>query len=270
MNNMENNSAFVCIHPEAQIGKNVKIHPFVKIEKGVVVGDNCEIHSFVSLLEGTHLGNDNQIYEGCVIGAVPQEHVHQSNYTEVFIGHGNVIRENVVINRGIAPDHATRIGDHNFIMEGVHLSHDVEVGNRCVLGCSSKVTSFCKIDDLVFVGMLCVINKRCRVGRLSFLSAHTVISKHVPPFVRIGGLHGEWQGVNTGILKENHFTEKAIRDILFAYRLIYSQFSLDYIKFKLDGQVADSEVTQEIIRFAQESRDLGFSGKEDLKDQKGA
>ncbi len=266
MNNMENNNAFVYIHPEAKIGKNVKIHPFVKIEKGVVVGDNCEIHSFVSLLEGTHLGNDNQIYEGSVIGAVPQEHVHQTEYTELYIGDGNVIRENVVINCGIARDHATRIGDHNFIMEGVHLSHDVEIGNRCVLGCGTKVTSFCKIDNRVFVGILCVINKHCHIGRLSFLSAHTVISKHVPPFVRVGGLQGEWQGVNTHILRESQFSEKTIREILFAYRLIYSQYSLDYIRFKLEGQVADSEVTQEIIRFAEQSQDLGFSGKEELKD----
>lgn len=268
MNNTEQINTSSYVHPEAKIGKNVIIHPFVKIEKGVVVGDNCEIHSFVSLLEGTHLGTDNQIFEGCVIGAAPQEHVHKKEYTEVYIGNNNVIRENVVINRGLSLEHPTTIGDHNFVMEGVHISHDVEIGSRCVFGYSTKIASFCNIADGVFIGMLCGINKKCRIGRLSFISAHTIISKHVPPFVRIGGLGGEWQGVNTTILKEHDFSEKSIREILFAYRLIYSQFSLDYIKFKLDGQLPESEVTQEIVQFARNCVDKGFAGKEDVNEKK--
>lgn len=192
MNNLENSGVF--IHPEAVIGKNVTIHPFVKIEKGVVVGDNCEIRSFVSLLEGTHLGSDNQVYEGAVIGAVPQEHIHKKEFTEVYIGNHNVIREHVVINRGIASEHATRIGDQNFLMEGVHLSHDVEVGRQCVLGYGTKVSANCKIQDNVFLGALTVLNKYCKVGRWAFVSAGTVVYKHIPPFVRIGGPKAEWLG----------------------------------------------------------------------------
>lgn len=266
MSNMEN--SFVCIHPEAVIGRNVKIHPFVKIEKGVVVGDNCEIRSFVSLLEGTRLGADNQIYEGTVIGAIPQEHIHAKEPGEVVIGSRNVIRENVVINRSIFPGHATTIGDQNFLMEGVHLSHDVEVGCRCVLGYSSKIVANCKIKDNVFLGALTVLNKYCKVGRWAFVSAGTVIYKHVPPFVRIGGPQADWLGINATVLKENHFSEKSLRDILFAYRLIYSPYSLDYIKFKINEQAVNSEVTREIIRFMEQSLDLGISGKELIKEKK--
>ena len=265
MNNLENSGAF--IHPEAVIGKNVTIHPFVKIEKGVVVGDNCEIRSFVSLLEGTHLGSDNQVYEGAVIGAVPQEHIHKKEFTEVYIGNHNVIREHVVINRGIASEHATRIGDQNFLMEGVHLSHDVEVGRQCVLGYGTKVSANCKIQDNVFLGALTVLNKYCKVGRWAFVSAGTVVYKHIPPFVRIGGPKAEWLGVNATVLKENHFTEKSLRDILFAYRLIYSPYSLDYIRFKIDEQAVNSEVTREIIRFMEQCQDLGISGKEKIKEK---
>lgn len=266
MSNMEN--SFVCIHPEAVIGRNVKIHPFVKIEKGVVVGDNCEIRSFVSLLEGTRLGSDNQIYEGTVIGAIPQEHIHAKEPGEVSVGNGNVIRENVVINRGISSGHATTIGDQNFLMEGVHLSHDVEMGGRCVMGYSTKIAANCKVADNVFLGAMTVLNKYCRVGRWAFVSAGTVIYKHIPPFVRIGGPQAEWQGINATVLKENGFTEKSLREILFAYRLIYSPYSLDYIKFKIDEQAANSEVTREIVRFMEQSLDLGISGKELLKEKK--
>lgn len=266
MSNMEN--SFVCIHPEAVIGQNVKIHPFVKIEKGVVVGDNCEIRSFVSLLEGTRLGSDNQIYEGTVIGAIPQEHIHTQEPGEVCIGNRNVIRENVVINRGISSGHATTIGDQNFLMEGVHLSHDVEVGCRCVVGYSTKIAANCKIQNHVFLGAMTVLNKYCKVGRWAFVSAGTVIYKHVPPFVRIGGPQADWLGINATVLKENGFTEKSLRDLLFAYRLIYSPYSLDYIKFKIDEQAVNSEVTQEIVRFMEQSKSLGICGKEIIKEIK--
>lgn len=265
MNNIENPQVF--IHPEAVIGKNVTIHPFVKIEKGVVVGDNCEIRSFVSLLEGTRLGSDNQIYEGTVIGAVPQEHIHKKEASEVHIGNHNVIRENVVINRGIDSSHATTIGDQNFLMEGVHLSHDVEVGRQCVLGYSVKVAANCRIQNNVFLGALTVLNKYCKIGRWAFVSAGTVVYKHIPPFVRIGGPQAQWMGINATVLKENDFTEKSIREILFAYRLIYSPYSLDYIKFKIDEQAVNSEVTREIIRFMEQSLDLGICGKEKIKEK---
>lgn len=258
------NPSLVYIHPSAVIGEDVVIHPFVKIERGVVIGDHCEIHSFVSLREGTRLGNNNQIFEGCVIGAVPQDHARQvESMGEVHIGNGNIFREHVVINRSLSTDHVTRVGDQNFLMEGVHLAHDVELGNRNVVGFGSKLIPDCRVADDVFIGALSVLNKGCHVGRLSFLSTRSIIYKHVPPFVRIGGPRGEWQGVNTSILKDNHFSERDIKQILYAYRLIYSPYSLDYIRFKIGELATGCPAVSEIIEFARTHLDLGLSGKEE-------
>lgn len=267
MNTTEYPNCF--IHPEAVIGRGVVIHPFVKIEKGVVVGDDCEIRSFVSLLEGTRLGTNNKVFEGAVIGAVPQTHLDgPSDLAEVVIGSHNVLRENTVINRGLAPGHATRIGDYNFLMESVHLAYDVEVGNHCVLGCGAKVAPECRLEDQVFLGAQSVVFNYCHVGRLAFVSAGCIVNKHIPPFVRIGGQFADWKGINTTVLQKNHFSEKAIKDILFAYRLIYNNYSLPYVKEKIDSLTGTSEVIAEIARFLQNSRKLGIMGKETVEEEK--
>lgn len=264
-----NEQPYCCIHPEAVIGRNVVIHPFVKIEKGVVIGDNCEIRSFVSLLEGTHLGENNKVFEGTVIGAVPQEHLGGSApYSEVFIGNHNVVRENTVINRGLSPEHATRIGDYNFLMESVHLAHDVEVGNHCVVGCGAKLAPESRLDDQVFLGAQSVVFKYCHIGRFAFVSAGCIVSKHVPPFVRIGTEAPGWKGINTTILQKNGFSEKAIKDILFAYRLVYNEYSLPYVKEKIDSLTATSEVIAEIACFMQTVHNLGIMGKEAIREER--
>jgi len=266
-----NNNTFVSIHPEAVIGKNATIHPFVNIDKGVIIGDNCEIRSFVSIQEGTTIGNDNKIFEGCVIGALPQEFSKENKReNKVIIGHGNTIRENVVINRSIDPDHATSIGNKNFLMEGVHLAHDVVVGNECVLAFNSKITPNCEIDDFAYIGAATVINKYCKVGKWSFISAGSVVYKHVPPYVRIGGNPIEWKGINTTILLKNNFTESAIKQILFAYRLIYGNYTLFYALEKVKKQSVGRDETNEIIHFMEQVKDKGIAGKEETekKDEK--
>jgi len=259
--------SLIYIHPEAIIGKNVTIHPFVKIDKGVVVGDNCEIRSFVSLLEGTRLGTDNRIYEGCVIGAMPQEFSSQVEKSEVHIGNNNSIRENVVINRGLTTDHATVIGDNNFLMGGVHLAHDVIIGNDCVLAYGTKIAANCEIDDSVFLGAASVLTKYCRVGKWSFISAGSVIYKHVPPYVRIGGSPIEWQGINATVLRKNNFSESILKEILFAYRLIYGNYSLFYALEKVKKQSSARVEMEDIIRFMDKAVDKGIVGKDVLDEE---
>ena len=51
------------VHPEAVIGKNVSISPFVFIDKNVVIGDNCQIASHVVIRGPSFIGANNKIYQ---------------------------------------------------------------------------------------------------------------------------------------------------------------------------------------------------------------
>ena len=136
------------VSPKAQIGNNVTIYPFVYIEDDVVVGDNCIIYPFVSLMNGTRIGKGNKIHQNTVLGAIPQDFSYRGEATVMEIGDNNIIRENVVVNRATFTDGVTRIGNNNFIMEGVHISHDVKIGDGCVLGYGTKIAGDCVFNKM--------------------------------------------------------------------------------------------------------------------------
>ena len=113
-------SPLAYIHPEAQIGENVEIAPFVFIDKNVVIGDNNKIMANANILYGSRIGNGNTIFPGAVIGAIPQDLKFRGEETSAEIGNNNTIRENVTINRGTAAKGKTIVGSNNLLMEGVH------------------------------------------------------------------------------------------------------------------------------------------------------
>ena len=127
-------SPLAYIHPEAKIGENVEIAPFVFIDKNVVIGDNNKIMANVNILYGSRIGNGNSIFPGAVIGAIPQDLKFRGEETTAEIGDNNIIRENVTINRGTAAKGKTIVGNNNLLMESVHVAHDALIGSGCIIG----------------------------------------------------------------------------------------------------------------------------------------
>jgi UDP-N-acetylglucosamine acyltransferase len=54
--NVTNTYQHAAVHPDARIGKNVKIGPWVTIEADVVIGDNTTISANVCIMSGTRIG----------------------------------------------------------------------------------------------------------------------------------------------------------------------------------------------------------------------
>ena len=157
-------SPLAYIHPEAKIGENVEIAPFVFIDKNVVIGDNNKIMANANILYGSRIGNGNTIFPGAVIGAIPQDLKFQGEESTAEIGDNNTIRENVTINRGTAAKGRTIIGNNNLLMEGVHVAHDALVGNYCIIGNSTKMAGEIVIDDFSIISANVLMHQFCRVG----------------------------------------------------------------------------------------------------------
>ncbi len=64
-------SPLAYIHPEAKIGENVEIAPFVFIDKNVVIGDNNKIMANANILYGSRIGNGNTIFPGSCYRCYP-------------------------------------------------------------------------------------------------------------------------------------------------------------------------------------------------------
>lgn len=248
-------SPLAYIDSEAKIGKNVTIHPFAYIDKNVEIGEGCEIMPHASIMSGARIGKNNRIFNGAVIAAEPQDFKYDGGQSLTIIGDNNVIRENVVINRSSSTDGSTRIGNGNFLHEGVHISHDTVVGDDCVLGYGSKVSGHCLIEDHVIFGGNVLVSQGCRVGRWSMTQTGCRFRKDVPPYIVAAQEPTTYYGVNSYILSHEGMSEKVIKHISHAYRIIYQgNASLFDALLMIKDQVPMSEEIEHIIEFVEASR----------------
>lgn len=249
------------ISPKAKIGDNCKIFPFVFIEDDVEIGDGCIIFPFVSICNGTRMGNRNKIHQCAVIGALPQDFNFRGEKTELIIGDNNIIRENVVINRATHTGGKTVIGSDNFLMEGAHISHDTKVGDSCVFGYGTKIAGECEIGNGVIFSSGVIENASTRVGDRAMIQAGTTFSKDIPPYIIAGGSPVAYNGVNSTMCASDGISEKVIKHIMNAYRLLFhGQTSVFDACMQIDEQVPDSEEIRNIVNFVRNTK-LGIINK---------
>ena len=229
-------SPLAYVDSSAKIGKNVTIHPFAYIDKNVEIGDDCEIMPHASLMSGTRMGNRNRVFNA-------------------VIGDDNVIRENVVINRSSTAEGRTSIGNGNFLHEGVHVSHDTRIGNRSVFGYGSKISGNCILEDYVIFGGNVLMSQGSRVGAWAMIQTGCRFRKDIPPFIVAAQEPTTYYGVNSFIMSHEGFSEKVIKHISHAYRIIFQgNSSLTDALLMIKDQVPMSKEIQHIIDFVGESK----------------
>lgn len=238
----------------AKLGKNVVVHPFAYIDKNVEIGDDCEIMPYASILSGTRMGCKNRVFQHAVLGAEPQDFKYKGGDTLLVIGNQNVIRENVVINRATS-EGQTEIGNGNFIHEGVHISHDTKVSNHCVIGYGSKLSGNCLLEDYVIFGGNILASQACRVGCWSIVQTGCRFRQDIPPYIIAAKEPVAYYGINAKILEHEGFSEKVIKHMSHAYRIIYQgNTSIFDALLMIKDQVPMSEEIQHIIDFVNGSK----------------
>ena len=244
-------SPLAYVDPAAQLGQNVEVGPFAYIEAGVTIGDHCVIKPHASILKGTTLGHHNTVYQNAVVGATPQDfHYVEGQPTRVVIGNHNHIRENVVIAGSIYPDKATTIGNENFIMDRVHICHDVHIHDKCVVGIGSCIAGESELHDNSIQSNGVVVQQHVRVGRFSLIQSGCRVQKDVPPYVILGGNPAAYHGVNTVVLKHFNVSDRVLRHIANTYRIIYTgNFSLEDAVIKIPEQIPMSDEIDKILDF---------------------
>lgn len=250
------------VDSSAKIGADVTIYPFAYVEANTVIGDGCVIYPYVSIMSGTIMGKNNKVFQGTVLGALPQDFEFCGEDTQLVIGDGNTIRENVVINRATHCGGKTVIGNGNCIMEGVHISHDSHIFNDTVIGYGSKIAGCVEIHDDAILTSNVIANPGTRVGRCAMVKSGCRFSKDVPPFVI--GTHNpiEYGGVNATILSNAGIEKKIQFHIASAYRLVFNgKTSLEDGIMQIKSQVVSSPEIDDIISFLETTK-LGLIGKD--------
>lgn len=247
-------SPLAYIHPEAKIGNNVEIAPFVFIDKNVIIGDNNTIMANANILYGTRIGNGNTIFPGAVIGAIPQDLKFKGEETTAEIGDNNLIRENVTINRGTAAKGKTVLGNNNLLMEGVHVAHDALIGNGCIIGNSTKMAGEVIIDSNAIISANVLMHQFCRVGSLSMIQGGSRFSKDIPPYIIAGREPIAYSGINIVGLRRRNYSNELIENIHNAYRMIYqNNLNTNDALEQVKTEIPLSSEIEYIISFIQQS-----------------
>ena len=211
--------AFVA--PTANIGEGVQIGPFCVVEDHATIGAGCVLESHVVVKSGATLGANNHLFEGAVVGGVPQ-HIHlPESIGDVVVGSGNTIRENVTIHRAMERGHTTVIGDHCLLMCNSHVAHDCRLADHVILTNNVMLAGHVTVGARVFMAGGAGVHQFCRVGTLAMVGGLAHVSRDVPPFVTIDGQSGFVVGLNQVGLRRAGYDTKAIARLKEAYRVIY-------------------------------------------------
>lgn len=209
------------VDPSAKLGQNVTIHPFAFIDANVEIGDGCEIMPYVSIIRGTRMGKNNKVYQNTIIGADPQDFRWHGEESYCYIGDDNVIREHVIINRGIRAEGGTRIGNGCFIMAETHIGHDTHIVGRCVIGNSVTIAGEAVVDECSILSSGVILHEKASVGQWVLIKGGCRINGNVPPYVIMAHNPASYFGVNAVVLRKEGFSEDEVDEIAKAYRHIY-------------------------------------------------
>lgn len=252
MNNIIHSTAIVS--EQARLGSGNHVGPFAVIHDDVVLGDNNELYSGAVLHSGTRLGNGNRVHEHAVIGGLPQDLGFDSaTPSYLVIGNDNVLREAVVIHRASKAESVTRLGNHNYLMNGTHLGHDCQLGDHVIIAPYAALGGHVIVEDRAFISGGVMIHQFVRVGQLAMIGGNSKITQDVLPFMITDGMPGRVRGLNVVGLKRVGYKVGDLRALKQAYRILFrGDIGLETALAQL--RALEPATAQQLARFIDGSR----------------
>ncbi|HEU0197350.1 MAG TPA: acyl-ACP--UDP-N-acetylglucosamine O-acyltransferase [Nevskiaceae bacterium] len=246
------------IHPTAVVDSHARLHetvevgPYAIIGADVEVGEGTRIDAHAVLRGPLRVGKRNQIFPFATLGEVSQDlTAKRDDATRVEVGDDNLIREFVTIQRGTLKDTGlTRVGNHNLLMNYVHVGHDCVLGDHNVIANGTQLGGHIHIADWVVLGGAVLILQRCHLGSHCFAAGGSGITRDVPPFVVVQHNPAVARGINVEGLRRRGFGADDLRDIKLAYRKLFmSGLRLEAALTELAETAERSAAVRDMIGF---------------------
>jgi UDP-N-acetylglucosamine acyltransferase len=243
------------ISPDAQLEEGVEVGHYSIIGADVKIGKNTIIGPHTVIDNYTHIGEDCNIFQFCSIGAPPQDLKFGGEKTRVVIGKANTIREFVTIHRATSADiGVTTIGNNNLLMAYVHIAHNCKLGNNIIMSNAATLAGHVLVEDYAIISGLTGIHQFCRIGAHCMVGGASAITNDIPPYTIAQGNRAKLFGLNLIGLKRRNFSEKTIKAISDAYRIVFrSSLLLDKAIKKVEAEVEDLPEVHNFIKFIKES-----------------
>lgn len=247
----------------AKLGKNVRIGAFAVVGDEVELGDECVLEHQAVVHRLARLGRENHVYPFAVVGGDPQDLTYKGERVSLEVGDNNEFREFSTVNRGtVKGGGTTRVGSNNLIMSYAHIGHDCQIGDSTIFVNGATLAGHVTVEDNAQIGAFCPVHQFCRIGKYSYIAAHTVITQDVPPFSKIVAPRGtRCLGVNRVGLERKGFSSERIQSIEKAFRLLLrSKLNTSQAVEKMRGTLADSRDVLTLVQFIESaSSDRGLT-----------
>ncbi|MBI1338718.1 acyl-ACP--UDP-N-acetylglucosamine O-acyltransferase [bacterium] len=215
------------IHPTALIADGAELAPDVRIGPYCVIGEHVRIAagahliSHVSVAGRTQIGAGVTVHPFCVLGSAPQDLKYRGEPTELVIGEGCTLREQVTMHVGTPTGRGvTRVGSGGLFMVGAHVGHDCIVGDKVVFANNATLGGSAVIGDFVNIGGLAAVHQLGRVGRYAFIGGGAPLVGDVIPFGMVDN-HGRLAGLNLVGLKRRGFSRSTIHRLRALFDLLF-------------------------------------------------
>jgi len=246
---------FAVVSPDAKIGKDVQIGPFVTIDGNVEIGDGTIIDSNAVIRSGARIGRNCHIHSGAVVSDVPQDLKFKGEDTIAVVGDNTVIREFVTLHRGTASKGKTVIGSNCLIMAYCHVAHDCNLGDHVIMSNSAQLAGEVVVGDWAVIGGGALIHQFTRIGQHVMLQGGSLVNKDLPPYVMVGRYPISYEGVNSVGLHRRGFSEEQINTIQNVYRMLYlSRLNTTEALNKIVAEMPESDERNIIVDFVRASK----------------
>ncbi|MFA6715358.1 MAG: acyl-ACP--UDP-N-acetylglucosamine O-acyltransferase, partial [Victivallaceae bacterium] len=226
------------VDPKAVIADNVEIGPLCYVGPNVKIGNGTRLLSQCNIDGYTTLGENNVVHPFAALGQNAQDLSYVGGETFLEIGNGNTFREGMTVHCGTKPGTKTIIGNDCYFMNHSHVAHNCIVGNGVIMVNCASLAGYVQVGDRAIFSAYSAIHQFSRVGRLVMISACSVFSQDITPFVIAEGRNGTIKGINVigckraGIPMENI---KVLRELFKIYFLsgLNSANAIEKIKKEL-------------------------------------
>lgn len=210
------------IDPSARIAPDATIGPYCVIGPQVTIGPRTVLRRRVTVVGRTILGSANDIEEGGILGAIPQDLKYAGGPTLLSIGHRNRLGRNVTAHVGTeVGGYVTRIGDDNVLEAGCHVGHDCFVDDRVRMGRGVQLAGHIRVHAGAVIEELAGVLQFTTIGRHARVGSRTPVRRDVPPFTYFQGHDNDWSPMVRGVHDEgiaaaglSGFEERELRRVL--------------------------------------------------------
>ncbi len=204
--------AFTVVGPHTSISEGTRISNSVSIGARCRIGKNCVIYPQVVLYDGVVLGDNVIVHSGCVIGSDGFGYYPDKENWEKILQVGSVVIENDVeigantcLDRGcLGPTH---IGKGTKIDNLVHIAHNSNIGQNCILTGQVGLMGSAILEDHVTVGGQSGISA-IRVGKNTTIAGRSGVTKDCAPDSVLSGFPA-W--AHKDELKKEAFLRKMVQ-----------------------------------------------------------